>query len=796
MKRISFILFLCLLLGMAAPVGALASDEPETISVSADARSESIPAASETEPEPEPAADGDGPVDSGIGWDGLSWSVSSDGVLTVSGEGEMGDYTAAYRPWYASEKVAWGSITSVVIEEGVTGIGNHAFYNDEGVTSVSIPASVRSIGAGVFTLSNITTVAVAPDSPYFTVEDGVLFSRDMTELIFCPRNRTGSYAIPDTVEVIADEAFYYCLYLNRVLLPSSLRVIGDRAFVNCPPHRDLVLPEGLTDIGAQAFDCCSFENIWFPASLRHIGEEAFADADSTDSVHYAGSESDWNALSVESGNETLTVKPILFESSVSDAAVLLATGSCGETLTWMLMSDGRLTISGSGAMDDYSDLPDGERAPWWNYDRSITSLVVEDGVTVIGAFAFSSGYRIETVSLPESLREIRRGAFSNCFELEELTIPEGVATLGDNLFSWSGIRCLSLPSTVTGWGFDMLTSNYVLESIEVSPGNAFLTSADGVLFSGDMSVLIQYPTGRKGDYTVPGSVKRIEQLAFSGCRELGEVFLPDGLEELGWEAFAYSSLERITLPASVRFLDEYVFLSCPQLARIGADPASPYFKSADGVLYSADGRILFCYPSTRGGSFVIPEGVVDIFAGAFSACRSLTGITFPSSLRTIGKYAFDSCERLTEAMFPEGLTDIGPGAFSACYQLTSVSLPASVERIGYQEKFIDIEYAMFRFSELAGAFSCETLDVAYGGTEAQWAHIQLVDDPSGWTIRFASPFVGDADRSGTVNAYDAVLVLQYAAGSIDGGALDLAAAEANGDGIVDAADAAAILRMR
>ena len=177
----------------------------------------------------------------------------------------------------------------------------------------------------------------------------------------------------------------------------------------------------------------------------------------------------------------------------SVSAIYAQSGTCGNNLTWNLNAEtGVLTISGTGAMEDYSYFPS-VPAPWNNYRSSIKSVIINDGVTSIGSYAFR-----------------------DCSSLTSVTIPESVTSIGSSAFA----DCSSLTS------------------INVDANNANYCSIDGVLFSKDKTTLIQYPIGNtRSEYIIPNSVTSIGNYAFDGCSSLTSVTIPNSVTSIGECAF-------------------------------------------------------------------------------------------------------------------------------------------------------------------------------------------------------------------------------------------------------------------
>ncbi len=224
----------------------------------------------------------------------------------------------------------------------------------------------------------------------------------------------------------------------------------------------------------------------------------------------------------------------------------VAGGYCGydwDNMIWYLTADGTLTFSGEGEMEDYD-----YSYTLWGEDfdpRNVRRIVVEEGITRIGAFVFASDdlLNVTEISLPSTLTSIGVGAFNGTFGFDELTLPAAVTTVEDYAFSGSGL------------------------TVRPAPGNESYVEKDGVLFTKDMSELVCCPWGRTGTYTVPSSVKTVRAGAFM-LSGLTGVTLPEGLTEIGTEAFEYSELTKIEIPASVTKIGATAFGACEKLTSV------------------------------------------------------------------------------------------------------------------------------------------------------------------------------------------------------------------------------------
>ena len=398
---------------------------------------------------------------------------------------------------------------------------------------------------------------------------------------------------------------------------------------------------------------------------------------------------------------------------VASAAEVTDSGSCGENLTWTLNTDGLLTISGTGEMEDYSfhgNVP-------WNglVDKincvvirngvtsignsafygctGLTSITIPDSVTSIGGSAFNGCTGLTNITIPDSVTSISYWAFAYCTGLTSITIPDSVTRIGDHAFygctgltsitipdgvtfiadaafyGCTGLTSITIPDSVTGIGEDAFSNCAGLESITVSGGNKKYDSrnnCNGIIETATNTLI----SGCKNT-DIPDSVTSIGGSAFAGCTGLTSITIPDSVTNIGDFAFSgCTGLTSITIPDSVTSIGGYAFAGCTGLTSV----TIPNSVTSIGV-----GAFAYCTGLT---SITIPDSVTDIGVFAFSGSTGLVSITIPDSVTSIGGSAFSGCTGLTSVTIPDSVTAIGVSAFEGCTGLTSITIPDSVTDIG------------------------------------------------------------------------------------------------------------------
>ena len=404
---------------------------------------------------------------------------------------------------------------------------------------------------------------------------------------------------------------------------------------------------------------------------------------------------------------------------------------------WTL-EDGTLTISGEGILPNY--YPAAGKENWQAYNEEITELILEEGITGTGFMSFSDCTALETVTLPESLTVLGQYSFRNCTALESIAIPEKVimvepdafegcesledinvadenpvyasedgilynkavtelvlfpegkvadpytvpdemTRIGAGMFSGcTGIKSLIIPDHVTGIGANAFSNCTSLERVSMADS---VTSMGWGAFYGC--------TALKG-LEISAGLEEISARAFQNCISLESVKVPEGIQKIGNHAFAgCTSLQTVYLPETVSEII-FSFYDCGSLEGFAVSRKNETFSQKDGVLFCDDGKTLFSYPAAYSDSYDIPEGTEAIHTGAFTYVKDLKKVSFPSTLKTIGAYAFQYCFGLTEVEIPEGVISLGgdedePEAgseactFLYCTGLRRVTLPDTLTEI-------------------------------------------------------------------------------------------------------------------
>ena len=465
----------------------------------------------------------------------ISWVLSDTGVLTISGEGSMPEYTFD-EPSPFSEST---DIKKVVISSGVTNIGDYLFYNCSNIKTIEISDTVSKVGAfSFFGCTALKAINVGGDNASYTSVDGVLFNKDKTSLVRFPAAKfLTSYIVPYGVKSICEAAFTNCVNVDSVIISNTVTEIGDGAFAFVESITSVVLGSRLTHINDFCFlECNNLSSVSIPDSVIYIGESAFFGCD--------------NLSEIELGNSLESIGSVAFSGCTNLESVIIP-GSVKEIAEEAFRDC--TSLNSIELPDTIESLGYGafENTPYYNNTENWAddvlyignylvkaknslsdSYIIKNNTIGIANEAFYGCNNITSIDIPDRLKFIGESSFSGCKSLEYITMPDSIEIIGDSAFnSCESLKAISIPNII-----DCIkpnTFNSCKSLTVVSLGNG-LTS--------------------------------IEQYAFYNCKSLVSMVIPDGLTRIGECAFNNcEKLSSVVLPATIEIVDEMAFYGCKNL---------------------------------------------------------------------------------------------------------------------------------------------------------------------------------------------------------------------------------------
>jgi hypothetical protein len=493
----------------------------------------------------------------------------------------------------------------------VTSIGQKAFDNCIGLTSVSIPNSVTSIGYYAFYGCTGLTEVNLPNS---ITEIGNYVFLDCTGLT--------KVVIPDSVTKICYMAFDGCTSLTSVTIPNTVTSIGTYAFYKCSALEEITIPSLVTSIGTYTFyGCSSLTSVTIPNSVNEIGTEAFNGCSGINDLYIEDSETELKIGTSAFKNVTPTKAYIGRNLS----STIFKNNS---DLTSLTIGD-KVTSIGSSAFSNCSGL---------------TEITIPSSVTTIGNYAYQGCTGLTEITIPSSVTTIGNYAFQGCTGLTEITIPSSVTTIGNCAFQGcTGLTDVTIPSSITTIDGNVFSGCTGLTEITI-PNS--VTTIGSSAFSGCTGLT---------EITIPNSVTSIGSSAFSSCTGLASVTIPNSVTSIGDYAFSgCTGLTEITIPNSVTSIGSDVFYGCTGLTSV----------TIPNSVTTIGARAF--YKCTALTEITIPDSVTDLGLSAFWGCSGLTSAIIGNSVTSIGSLTFYECTGLTSLVIGSSVTEIGENAFYKC----------------------------------------------------------------------------------------------------------------------------------
>ena len=580
---------------------------------------------------------------------------------------------------------------------------------------------------GAWRIASDVTLTARWLSCFKITSDGTItglreFDETLTDLVI-PRK------IDDiTVTIIGARAFYGCTGLATIIIPSSVTYIGWAAFYGCTSLTSVTIPDDITHIGEDAFYNCPIESATIPAlACSFVVNKALKTVLITSGTRIGGNafSNCKNLTSITIPNSVTSIGDNVFYGCANLMSITVDEGntkyhSAGNCL---IETATRILIAGCK-----------------------TSIIPMDGsVTSIGNYAFYGCTSLTSITIPDSVTSIGWLAFNGCMSLTSIKVDEKnteyhsegnclIETATKTLIVGCKTSIIPTDGSVTSIGNYAFLNCTSLTSIAI-PNS--VTSIEADAFYGCTSLT---------SITIPNSVTSIGDFAFYGCTSLTSIIIGNGLTSIGSQAFddcfrlvEVYNLSTLTIKKGSDangYVGRYALVIHTSLSE-----KSNLFTDENGFAFYEDGENCYLLGYTGNETvLILPQSChgkkYAIYQYAFYNCTSLTSITLPNGVTSIGGYVFCGCMSLTSIAIPNSVTSIGDYAFCGCMSLTSIAIPNSVTSIGNYAfsgctNLTSITISDSVTSIKSWAFSgCTSLtSIHFQGTKAEWNQINKRD---GW----------------------------------------------------------------
>lgn len=600
--------------------------------------------------------------------------------------------------------------TSFTIPASVESITNYAFEGNKHLTTIQLSAAfnlISHVPSAFYGIDNLEAITVDAGNTYFKAIDGVLFSDDETNLIYCPRGKAGHYTVPSTVTYILDQAFADCAKLTGITLNDGLVSIEMYAFARCTGLTSISIPEDITNIYMCTFmGCTNLQTVNLPTSLNNIAQFAFAQ---TGLISLTLPE---NIADI--GNNAFSECVNLGEVTLNSLYLFVPSGQnifngIDTSEIPLYVNAAQLNNFASNAPWKYFDVhpwptPNGYLLYAWS-DVNNTAVVtgVSDSQAISGDLvipgtltrnnktytvygineeALKDCVNLTSVTIPATVHNIGNKAFQNCTGITSIIIGKNVKTIGSTPFYgcsslteivYGAVNCQNVSTDIWENTSAMGKTLTIKNSVQTIPAYCF----NGLQGLNEATV------------TIPDKVTSIGDEAFRNC-DLKGVSIGSGMTTIGISAFEYSGLESVDVPSNVKNIERYAFRGCESLISAnvwGAEIISVGMFKDCTALTSFDVKsptkminsdaFANCTSLATVTTAGYASNLTTIGQEAFTGCTALTAIDIPNSVTTIRDYAFAGDNALETVTFGTGLQSVGFAAFYYCYSLESVTFNAT-----------------------------------------------------------------------------------------------------------------------
>ena len=591
------------------------------------------------------------------------------------------------------------ALTSFVIPENVTKIGNYAFTSNSKLTEIVLPDGIKELGDAVFKASGLKSILIpaglstiganvfenCKSLVTFELEEGyslVGFSDYMFSGCSALKNiivsgdtlTPGSVTIPEFIISLGDNVFKNCTSIQSVKIPGQVTSIGTNLFNGCTALTSLDLSDlsgSVTELPAYfLYGCTKISELEIPSHITSFGERSFYNTGFVTFEIPSGVTKLPNYVFAGCKN----LKEVIFHDKVTELGNYVFQNCTA--LEEMTLPDS-ITVIGTYLFSGCTKL---KRA----------TLPNNNSLVELPNYLFSGCKALEEFEFPEQITSIGSmssgptvivGVFQNCTALESLTIPETITNIGANAFAGSGLKSITIPSSVTRLCNKVFLNCLSLESVVLE--ESIYTVLPESTFQGCKALQT---------VELPESIASIGKAAFQDCTVLTGIGLPSGLLDIGDSAFKNcTSMSVFDAPESLVTIGASAFEGCKNLTQVSLSEATE--QIGDRAFYNCSvlKNIFLDHVKQIGANVFngcalletidLPETLETLAESAFTG-SGLVEITVPASVANLPAYAFENCKNLKKVVLAEGFVSIGDYAFKDCTNLELIEIPAELISLG------------------------------------------------------------------------------------------------------------------
>ena len=556
------------------------------------------------------------------------------------------------------------TLERIKISEGVTAIGNTAFYSCTSLYTLHYPSTLKDIGYNCFYNCKSLEDGSLPEGIEYI---GMNLYNSCTSLV--------KVTLPDSIKGCIDtkgkidgkimSLFVKCSALETVKLPKNIKVI-ERLFSGCTNLKSFVLPETLERIQGACFQSLPYlTEFKVPDTVTYIGNMAISSNPNLTKINLPKSLKAYsdNGTRTKDDDEGLDPNAIKGNNALKEIVI-------SEENEAFSTTDGILYNKDKSKVLCYPPMKEDK-----TYTAPSSVTAIEDGafsgthlesvdihaVTSVGEGVFEGCKELTTVNWPTTILDIPASTFRNCEKFTGFTFYDGITSIGDYAFNNTGITEAVLPDSITELGNYSVSANDQLKTLKLPDG---LTSIGSYMINNNSAVT---------SLTLPSKLTSLASRSLSGFNSLKEITLPEGLKTIDYGCFINDeSLETINIPSSVTSFKvnsssskegDFTFYGCKRLASITVSSENTKYKAVDGVLFEIAAKdptysYLAAYPTNKTDSiYNVPEKTLTIYSQAFLGNAYLNKVSFNEELYTISSRAFKDTTALKEVLFNKFVTN-------------------------------------------------------------------------------------------------------------------------------------------